>query len=643
MGRFDGPDEVVEAIRQRAEISDVVGRYISLKKKGGRNLWGCCPFHNEKTPSFSVLPGKGYNCFGCGAKGDVFKFVMEYEGIDFGGAKRKLAEMYSIAMESESPEVRQRREQEERIFQVNEIACAFFAEALWQPAAGGARNYLSGRAIPEDFAREQRIGFGGNSKDLFTYLQAKNVTLEMASAAGLLNEAKTRSLFDGRLIFPIADRAGRIVGFGARRLGDESSGPKYVNTRETLLFKKSELLYGWATAHKAIRLSKRVLVVEGYTDVLACVRAGLPETVAALGTAFTDDHAKLCASLAEEGIVLLDADPAGMRASRKASEKLIKAKAKFKTYVAALPVGEDPDSLLREKGPEALRAIVDAKQSAAEYFIDVGFAREGMSTDDKVEAAGELATLIDAYPDRLKRDILVSRLAGLVGVSTEQIKEHLAGVLEAAAKKQKKKQQHQREQKQRSRDDAWRQSPGPPMEPPVFDGPPPDGAHFVEPPMDESGPDEFFAAEPAQAKPMPAACELEMLRQLLLYPDLRVRFEELAGWALTDAMGELLSALAKPESSVDEVVANYLPEVRWGKALGAIEPATERKNINLEEQASKTYEDVERDLKRRYYDERIGEVIAEMRECESAGKDVTELVKKRMHLKSLQKKLMERR
>ncbi|SVE25009.1 uncharacterized protein METZ01_LOCUS477863, partial [marine metagenome] len=108
VGRFDGPDEVVEAIRQRAEISDVVGRYISLKKKGGRNLWGCCPFHNEKTPSFSVLPGKGYNCFGCGAKGDVFKFVMEYEGIDFGGAKRKLAEMYSIAMESESPEVRQR-------------------------------------------------------------------------------------------------------------------------------------------------------------------------------------------------------------------------------------------------------------------------------------------------------------------------------------------------------------------------------------------------------------------------------------------------------------------------------------------------------------------------------------------------------
>ena len=546
MARFDGPDEVVEAIRARAEISDVVGRYIKLTKKGGRNLWGCCPFHNEKTPSFSVLPGKGYNCFGCGAKGDVFKFVMEYEGIDFGAAKRKLAEMYGIAIESEAPEVRKKRQQEERISQVNEIASAFFVHALWGPSAQGARKYLSSRSIPENFAREHKLGFGGSSKELFAYFESKKVTLEMAAEAGLLNEARTRSLFDGRLLFPITNRGGSIVGFGARRLGDENSGPKYVNTRESALFKKSELLYGWGSAHKAIRHSGRVLLVEGYTDVLACIRAGLPETVAALGTAFTEEHAKLCASLADEAVVLLDADAAGMRASKKASEKLIKAKAKLKTYVAALPVGEDPDSLLRGKGAEALRAVVDNKQSAAEYFIDAAFSAEGMSTDDKVEAAGDLASLIDAYPDRLKQDLLTDRLARLVGVSVEQIKAHLASVLEEQEKKKKKKKEHQKAKAPKKPSyDAKRQFSGPPMDDYPFDAPP-----FEEPPFDEAPIDQSFMGQgpmPAAAEPivMPLSCELEMLRQLLLFPDLRLKFNDLAEYALTEPMGDLLRALAR--------------------------------------------------------------------------------------------------
>lgn len=610
-------DETIEAIRSRVDIVDVVGRYVSLKKQG-RDMAGLCPFHGEKTPSFTVSPKGFFYCFGCHAKGDAFGFLMRHEGLSFIEAVRKIGDMVGVQVESESPEQKERRQEHAALIKTNEIAHAFFEHALWAPTGGRARSYLESRRIPEQLARDYRLGYGGESAQFFEYLEQKNVSAELAVRAGFLNEDRTRCLFDGRLVFPIDNDLRRTVGFSGRRLDGEKH-MKYINTRDSQLFNKSQLLFGWGPAQEAIRIQKRVLLVEGQTDVLACVRAGLKDAVASLGTAFTDNHAKQVARLAKSAVVLLDGDAAGMRASYGAAEKLIRAK--MKTSVAALPTGEDPDSLVTKQGPDALAQVVDSARPAAEYFIDVAFSDTTMSIEDRVEAAAQLAPVVDAYGEGLSRELYLDQLAQKVGVTVEKLQKHVADVV---AKKKNKAKKNARRTASKPSQDA---QPGFHNEAaPTFDGP--------LPPMPEG--------EQIEQKPVPTAFELKVLQELLLFPSLRLRFEEVADFALTESMGELLEELAEPTRNVADVVAKYVGDVRWIKRLGEVQPAIGIPSGEIEAKASQTFDDVMAQLKSRHLDRTLQEVTHAIAEVERLGDDPEDLVRRLQDLQRRKRHLMRR-
>ncbi|MEM6731304.1 MAG: DNA primase, partial [Myxococcota bacterium] len=370
--------ETIKEVRERANIVDVIGRRVQLQQRGKRFL-GLCPFHNENTPSFSVSPEKGlYYCFGCHASGDVFTFIKETEGVDFPEAVRMVAREVGIELEPESPEEAAKRKRAQAVARANEYAHAYFQEQLWNETGREARAYLEERGIPEHQAKKRHLGFGGPEGGLLKYLEAKKVPNELAAKAGLVAESG-RALFDERLVFPIADTQGRLAGFGGRRLG-EGFGPKYINTREGPLFSKRTLLYGWGVARDAMRRTKRAVVVEGYTDVLALQRADIEEAVASLGTAFTEEHAQLLARFADEVVVVLDGDSAGEAASREATEKLLHAK--LKVTVVPLPAGVDPDTFVRAHSIDEVRRAFESRRSAVEVFIERAFAERGASIEE---------------------------------------------------------------------------------------------------------------------------------------------------------------------------------------------------------------------------------------------------------------------
>ena len=420
--------EKIAQIRSKADIVRIVGTHVQLRKQGHR-FTGLCPFHGEKSPSFSVSGDKGlFYCFGCHARGDVFSFVEQIQGLDFLSVARWLAKEVGVELEPESPVEAAKRKLESGIAEINRYVLTFFQHELWAKDGGVARKYLESRAIPEEQAKERGLGYGGNPGKLLAFLAAKKITIERAREAGLLNEQGDRSLFDERLIFPIVDQNGRIAGFGGRWLGDtkidgERTRPKYVNTRESPLFSKRTLLYGWDVAQPTVRRLKRVTICEGYTDVLACQRAGIEDAVAALGTAFTAEHAALVKRLANDAIILLDSDAAGDRASKEAAEKCVNAG--LKTLIAPLPAGDDPDSIVRKSGPQALEAFVKGARPAIEHFIDRAFAAPDMAVEDKARAAQNLWPLFKALGQSLERDLYMAQLANKVGVDTQQLEARL--------------------------------------------------------------------------------------------------------------------------------------------------------------------------------------------------------------------------
>lgn len=580
-------DEKIEELRQRADILRVIGAHVSLRKQGKRFV-GLCPFHSENTPSFSVSPDKGlYYCFGCHAKGDVFTFVQEHSRLDFVSAARWLAKEVGVELEPESPAEARKRQEEQALAQANDYAHAFFQHALWRAGGKAARAYLDERGIPEDFARARRLGFGGAPGELLAYLEAKKVPPRLAAAAGLLTDDGRRSLFDERLVFPIVDTQGRIAGFGGRRLG-EGSAPKYVNTRESPLFSKRTLLYGWEVAQETVRRGRRVIIVEGYTDVLACQRAGFTEAVAALGTAFTDEHAAFLGRHAQEAVVLLDADAAGQRASREATERLLAAK--LKTSVAPLPAGEDPDSLLRKQGAQALQVRIKAAIPAVEHFIDVAFAASNMTIEDKARAAQGLAPLLDSLGAGLTRDLYVARLAERVGVTTQQLEQHLRTGRRAARPGLRKER-----------------------------GQEPGGAAAV------SQPAEREEAQEKEARPQPEPNELRGLCELLLYTGLRARFGELAEYA-SEPMQTLLQELADSEEAPEAVAARQGIDARWVKRLGAVRPLAGEAAEDIEARATRTFQDVLSRFKARYLRGARAEKLRELEEALARGEATDELM-----------------
>ncbi|WP_448585851.1 DNA primase [Thermaurantiacus sp.] len=389
------PEGFLDELKARTSLPALVGRRVKLVR-AGRDLKGCCPFHHEKTASFHVYPDH-YHCFGCGAHGDAIGWLMAQEGLDFMGAVRALAEAAGMAVPE--PGRGQAARTEPGIRDLLEAAARWFAERLEGPEGGEARAYLERRGIPLALAARFGLGFAPGRRDaLASALLAAlpGVKPEALVAAGLLGTGDDGRHFDrfrGRLIFPIHDARGRVVGFGGRLL--EAGEPKYLNSAEAPHFRKGRLLYNLHRAAPAARRAGRLLVVEGYMDVIGLARAGIEEAVAPLGTAFTEDQMRLLWTIAPEPVLAFDGDAAGARAAHRAAIRALPLLRPGRSLrFLALPRGTDPDDLAREGGAAAIEALVAAARPLDAFLFE---AEAAAAPTDTPERRAYLRELLDAH------------------------------------------------------------------------------------------------------------------------------------------------------------------------------------------------------------------------------------------------------
>ena len=424
MGRI--PAEAIEAIRERADIAELVGRHLTLRP-AGRNLKGLCPFHEEKTPSFQVNPARGiFHCFGCGAGGDAIRFAMRLEGLSFPEAARALARDCGIEIAEASGGRADSGVAELRT--ANARALAHYREALTQAAGAAARRYLAGRGLAGEAFERFEIGYAPDSWDaLLRALRAAGIPPEVGERAGLLAPRRSGTGYYDRLrdrvTFPIRDEADRIVGFGARALQPDQE-PKYLNTPETAIFRKREALYGAPEAYRAARRAGRLVLVEGYFDRIAAAAAGVPETAATCGTALSTDHARRLRRHCRDVVLLFDGDAAGRRAVGRALEILLPAGLRVRS--ALLAPGEDPASLLEREGSEALRRCIDAAEPALERAIRDAAARGQASPWEKADAIHDVVRLLALLPDPVECGEMSRRLAFAVDAQQRDIESALA-------------------------------------------------------------------------------------------------------------------------------------------------------------------------------------------------------------------------
>ncbi len=431
MGRI--PREIVDAVRDRTDIAAVIGRRVKLQK-AGNSLKGLCPFHDEKTPSFHVIPSKGiFHCFGCQESGDVFGFLMKIEGLSFVEAVTELAGPAGVELSIEELTAEQRRQLRARssLFDVLEAAASYYESLLWtRPEGQDARDYLRRRGLPEAVLREARLGYAPRAWDgLLNHLHRRGFPASMVMEAGLVRQRKERDghydFFRNRIMFPIRDDRGRVIGFGGRVLpGDDA--PKYFNNVQTPLYDKSTVLYGIETARSAIQRADRTIVVEGYFDVLAMRAAGYPETVACCGTALTPQHLARLSRLSRNLLLLTDGDRAGQEAAERALPLLVKAG--IHAFRVDLPGAKDPDELFASQGPEAIAAALERRQSLVEWVVDRKLEQYGDPTSVGVEHTAmarervleELREIFELLPHSL-----VSRIASQIGMREEIVLDRL--------------------------------------------------------------------------------------------------------------------------------------------------------------------------------------------------------------------------
>ena len=370
--------QFLDELRSRLTLSDYVGKRVRLKKKG-REHSGLCPFHNEKTPSFTVNDDKAfYHCFGCGAHGSAIDWAMQMEGLSFPEAVERLAGDAGMAVPQSTPEEQARAKRAKTLLDANEAASAWFEKQLYQADGRQALEYLRGRGLTEETIARFRLGFAPDQRDaLGQALKADGYDEAMLIEAGLIakpeDERATYDRFRGRVIFPITDRRGRVIAFGGRIMTDREGVAKYLNSPETPLFHKGRTLYALALAREAAANDAEVIVTEGYMDVIALHQAGFGGAVAPLGTAVTEDHIQALWRLAPEPILCFDGDNAGQRAAQRSAERVLPLLQPGQSLrFAVLPTGEDPDSLLQAGGAAAMTQVL----SAAKPLVDVLWAME---------------------------------------------------------------------------------------------------------------------------------------------------------------------------------------------------------------------------------------------------------------------------
>ena len=592
----DAADKV-ERVRAATNIVHTIGAHISLRKSG-KNYVGLCPFHQEKSPSFSVSADKNlYHCFGCHAGGDVFDFVMRHRGVDFHTALGLLAAQAGIELEPLSAQACAKQKAATRMAALNACARDFFAKALLHEVGQGARRYLGTRGIPAAQAKAYRLGFGHASPTFFAYLAHHGFSATEAGEAGLLSEDGRRHLFDGRVIFPIVDGDAKVCGFGGRRLDDRANTPKYINTRDGGLFAKRCLLYGFFEARGAIRQHRKVVLVEGYTDVLAAHRSGVQEAVAVLGTAFTPEHAHLLGRLVHEAVVLLDADAAGLRAARQSCLALLAAK--IQTQVATMPAGEDPASLVQKGGAAALREVVHKAQPALAFFMDRALPGGDSSIETKVAAAAAVQPFLQALGPGLERDLYTERFSTRIGLPPELLDKHL------------------------------RQSPKP-------------GLRGVQRRHHDQVPTPRVVRQPPESlASQPLAAEIELLRELLLFPTLRAQFGEIADFAKTPAMQDMLAKLAESQQSVAEVIEICVTNINWQKKLLAVRPLPADALEGDAQRGRRTFAAVLCRFKALHVDAALKEVIREIQQAESRGDATESLMRRKQELAGRKRALLD--
>ena len=361
------PPGFLDELRSRISLSDLVGRKVRLVRRG-REYAGLCPFHHEKTPSFYVVEDKAFfHCFGCGAHGDAIGFTMRADNLDFLEAVERLAGLAGLAVPQATPQEREQAQQQKTLLEALEAAAAFYEGQLWSPAGGRGREYLAGRGLDPDTIRRFRLGWAPDERQALRRGLAGDFPEPLLIEAGLRHQPENGEAFDyfrGRIIFPIGDRAGRVIAFGGRVLGDGQ--PKYLNSPETPVFEKGRVLFGWSAARHARGDGPGVIVTEGYMDVIALNRAGFPGAVAPLGTALTEFQLNELWRLSAEPILCFDGDAAGQNAAARALRRALPLlKPGRSLRFAALPAGEDPDSTIRNGGRVRIEQVLAAAQPLA--------------------------------------------------------------------------------------------------------------------------------------------------------------------------------------------------------------------------------------------------------------------------------------
>ena len=426
------PDTILAEIRARISIVETLSAYVALRKTG-RNYVGLCPFHSEHTPSFSVNEEGGFfHCFGCGVGGNVFTFLTRIDGISFPEAVRRLAAKAGVSLPQaeQDPQAQERA----RLHKLNALAATYFQRCLWGKAGGIARPYLAERGLTKEIAEQFHLGFAPSwNTGLARFLSDQGADLEKAAALGLVGRRGDGQYYDKfrhRLIFPITDSMGRIVAFGGRLLpmiqdphpaaGQTRVLPKYLNSPESVLYKKGSVLYGLFQAKDAMRRSSRVLVVEGYIDLLALVQYGYSETVAVLGTALGAEQLKLLRRFTTEIYIFFDGDEAGRRAAERAFPLCVEAELRGRGVF--LPQGYDPDTFVREHGSVNLGELIDQAEPLEDFYFARHAPPPGASAFQRAQAAREALAVLKSMSDVVARGALLTQIAQRFGVNEEELR-----------------------------------------------------------------------------------------------------------------------------------------------------------------------------------------------------------------------------
>ena len=416
-------ENLIEEIRMKNDIVDVISSYLKLQKKGS-SYFGLCPFHNEKSPSFSVSPSKQmYYCFGCGAGGNVLTFIMEYENYSFPEALKYLADRVGVELPQQemSEEMKRQQDLRSRILDINKMAARYYYYQLRSDSGNQAMNYLKGRKLSEETIHKFGLGYSTKyGNDLYRYLKSKGISDELLAQSGLMNVDEKKGMYDkfwNRVIFPIMDVNGRVIGFGGRVMGDGK--PKYLNSPETKVFDKSRNLYGLNIARTSRK--KYMLVCEGYMDVISMHQAGFTNAVASLGTALTSQHASLLKRYTDEVILTYDSDEAGVKAALRAIPLL--KEAGVSTKVLSMLPYKDPDEFIKALGTEEFQKRIDEAKNSFLFEIDVLQRNYDMQDpQSKTAFYEETAKKLMSFEQELERENYIEAVAARYGIGFDALR-----------------------------------------------------------------------------------------------------------------------------------------------------------------------------------------------------------------------------